>query len=234
MTVLTAIQRMAPLVGLKRPSSVFDQNTDQAIELQVLAQDVAEMIRDAHPWQELAKRRTIAGAGTLSSYAIGDDSDFDRMPKDMQVWTSRLQSPMHRITSLDHWNEIEVRDEDFTSGAWIVYDDLIHFKPTPAPGETISFFYQSTRMWKTQLGSNTNIDEVEADANIFRLSERLLMLGMVWRFRQLKGVPYAEDMATYEEALGQEILKDKPGEGIVLGRGRTMRGVRVAYPLNIE
>ena len=40
-----------------------------------------------------------------------------------------------------------------------------------------------------------------ADGDSFVLDERLLKLGMIWQWKANKGSPYAEDMATYGDAL---------------------------------
>ena len=53
------------------------------------------------------------------------------------------------------------------------------------------------------------------DADEFRISERILKLGMIWQWKANKGSPYAEDMGTYSDALVGVAGADKPAPILV-------------------
>jgi hypothetical protein len=71
------------------------------------------------------------------------------------------------------------------------------------------------------------------DTDVFELDERLLKLGMIWQWKAQKGTPYAEDMATYEDALARVAGADKPMP-IIIGRRPMSAAVNVAYPFPID
>jgi hypothetical protein len=68
------------------------------------------------------------------------------------------------------------------------------------------------------------------DNDAFTLSERLLTLGLIWRWRQQKRQEYGEDMKNYELALEKEIARDKGSQLLIGGVGRLPGGVRASYP----
>ena len=56
---------------------------------------------------------------------------------------------------------------------------------------------------------------------------------MIWQWRANKGLPYAEDLENYQTALGEQIGEDKGATILHVGKARTLRGVRIAYPQTI-
>lgn len=72
-------------------------------------------------------------------------------------------------------------------------------------------------------------DAFTADGDTFRLDERLLKLCMIWRWKQSKGSPYAEDMSNYEIALSRVAGADKPAP-IIVGRHPISSTANVAIP----
>jgi hypothetical protein len=70
-------------------------------------------------------------------------------------------------------------------------------------------------------------DTFMSDGDSFRLDERLLRLGMIWQWKALKGSPYAEDMATFMDALTRAEGADKPAPILI---DRMPSSVMTAYP----
>jgi hypothetical protein len=70
-------------------------------------------------------------------------------------------------------------------------------------------------------------DAFQNDNDTFVLDERLLKLGMIWQWKALKGSPYAEDMATFMDALTRASGADKPSPTLI---HRMPSSVSVAYP----
>lgn len=57
--------------------------------------------------------------------------------------------------------------------------------------------------------------------DVFVLPERLLTLSLIWRWRQMKRMEYAEDLTNYEIALGMAAGTDKGARVLVVGRQRS-------------
>ena len=68
------------------------------------------------------------------------------------------------------------------------------------------------------------------DNDTFALPERLLTLGLIWRYRSQKGLDYSEDLATYGNALAQEQNNDKGARVMRLGDRSSFPGAaQIAY-----
>ena len=89
-------------------------------------------------------------------------------------------------------------------------------------GATASFAYLDGNC--INLSSGGAGQAFAADTDNFRLNERVLRLGMVWQWKANKGSPYAEDMATYNDALEYEQGHDKPSPILVGRRADAGRG----------
>ena len=228
-TVLGIAKRVAPAIGIEVPTVLHTSAMREHVELAELANDTAEMIAKAHEWQALKTLHTLTGDGSTEDFAL--PSDYDRMPKDQRLWSSRIETPLTHITSTDHWLELDVRSYDFVIGVWSLFGDEIHIKPAMTATETAKFYYLSGHYAKD--AADTAKSAFDADDDTFRLNDRLLRLGMVWRWKENKGLPYGEDMADFEDALSEEIAADKGARILTSGRRRSPKGVTIAYPTSI-
>lgn len=235
MTLLTAVQRAASEMGLNPiPSAVFGTTDRTEVELQNLVHDVAESIRDEHEWSVLKKRVSLTTSDdtpTADESVFSVPSDFDKFPLDLRLQTTRLSGPLQRVRRLQDWIDIDILG-NVSSGAWIYYGGEIRVRPIVAATEQLEYAYISKHVVEASDASTKA--EFSADDDTFRLPERLLKLGVIWRWRSKKGLPYAEDLETYTTALRKEIIKDQPDDTkIVLGQPHRIHGVEIAYPVNL-
>lgn len=234
MTILTALQSaMIRLVG-RKPNTVFSTTNQTEVELADLATEVATDIMKSHDWQGLTEIETITGDGTASAFPF--PSDYDRM-----VVASDLYDPeswawgYQHLTHVGEWIRYTQGNYALASpGAWIILKDNFNFTPTPALGAQAMFPYISKNFARSAPASGTGIITPQssfiADGDTFVLDERLITLGVIWRYREQKGMGYAEDMATFENALSQAQARDK-GPSVIRNRtSRVPRNVRIGWP----
>lgn len=229
MSVLTVIQNASAVIALNRPTVVFSSAEREHFELQVLANTCASYIARDYEWQALKSRAVISGDGFSESFTF--PADYDRMLKEGDLWSDRLQSPLTHITSTDQWLELDIRQFETVTGAWTLLNDEIAVRPAPMNGETISYYYMSSRWARDNDG--TAKSSFTADDDVFRLSESLLELCMIWKWRANKGLPYAQDQDNYEDEREKRIAADKGARLLRIGPARKARGVRIAYPVSI-
>lgn len=229
MTALTVCQGVASVVGIEIPSAVMASTETEHIQLADLLTECGRRMLDAHDWQLLKRSKTLTGDGSTTAFDL--PSDYHRMPKDGRLWSSRLDGPLWHVFSHDEWLELEVRSYEFVAGAWTILGGQIHVKPAMASDETAQFYYQSNLLWND---GSSNAAEPMADTDTFRLDERLLRLAMIWAWKHHKGLPYAEDMQTYEIALAQAVGRDYGPRALRAGRRRRHEGVSLSYPQEIS
>lgn len=226
-TILEILQDVATKIGIDQPSQVFGSSDRTAIELSEAAIEAADKIARAHDWAVLYTLETHTGDGSTTEFAM--PSDCERMPKNAQVWSTRLQHPLQHITPED-WLQMDVRGYDVALGAWTAYGGNIVYRPALASGETAKFWYISNQC--VQNSSGTAKQRFTADDDVFRLDDRVLELTIIWVWREQKGLDYAEDMTNAEQAVARKISDDK-GARIISQQSRRNIGAATAYPLAV-
>lgn len=224
--VLTIIQRAAPLIGLAQPSQVYGSADATHIELGLVTQEAAEYVIRAHDWSRLKEVAEFTGDGTTASFGLPDG--FLRMTREGRVWSLADDRPLTAVLSADDWLNLTIRDIGISPGFWIILGGQMEVTPAPADGEVLRWYFQTRNAMK-----NATTGEVqarfEADTDTWALGDRLLETQIVWRWRQRKGLPYAEDMQNAEIALAQAISDDY-GARTLTQRSKARVGGRVAYP----
>lgn len=198
-------------------------STDQvAIEMSDLANEVAADIASQHDWQALTKIHSLTGGA--ESYPL--PADYDRMTfkadvDDASTWFWGYEP----FDSVNDWMRYTSGHFQSTHpGGWIILGGELRFHP--APQSNAQFPYVSTQWARSESGDPKSV--FDRDDDTFLLSERLLTLGLIWRWKAQKGLEYAEDMATYEQILAQEMARDRGSYVLRSPRGGRI-GARVAY-----
>lgn len=226
MTILTAVQAaQARLVG-RRSASVVSSQDEIDVETTALAQEAAVDIMKAHDWQMLTRLWSITASDTSGAFPL--PPDYDRM-----ALASRVHSPSwpnwtySMSNSLDEWLRIQDNLSTITPGWWIILDGQFQVFPALNAGEQAKFFYISNNVFRAANQSPKN--SITQDDDSFALDERLLTLSVIWRWKQMKQMEYAEDLRNYEVALSQNMARDK-GSRAIRDRPQRFHGAVPAWP----
>lgn len=229
MTVLSAVQRAAPWIGITVPSVLFTATDRTSVEMQALVNDCARAIADDYDWQRFRKVATITGDGATTTFDL--PTDFRRMVKTAQLWPSdEPNSPLIHIQDSNEWLREEVQDFQTITDRWTLYGGQVHIKPAPTSGVTIKYFYISSLLVLATGGSVPTKAEFTEDTDTLAVDERLLQLSIIWRWKAQKGRPYAEDMGDYTRSIEQVAANDKGARILKVGRPRLPGDVRLAWP----
>lgn len=234
MTILSALQSAAIRLVGSRPESIYSSMDQTELELGDLANEVATDIMKSHPWRSLTKVHTMQGDGVQTSFPL--PPDYDRMVEathvhdgDSWFW-DYTPAP-----NLDTW--MTIRHSGYSAlspGWWIILDNEFQFYPAPATGSPAQFPYISKNFARSAPAQNTGVitpqDRFLTDADTAVFSERLITLGVIWRYREQKGMGYAEDMANYELALSQEQARDAGSRVITNRWGQSWPNAVNAWP----
>lgn len=250
MTVLSVIQDMAMTIGIERPDAVFGSTEREHQELAALANEIGDRVNHAADWQRVKRLVTLTGDGVSTAFNL--PSDYSRMPKKQEIWSSKQTGAVCHVTDHDLWLEMQVREFGTATLSWTIMGGRMHFYPAPADGEVLKYYYLSSLYARTpgteivegfpytlafdlsdstEYGSRKSAFETDEDG--FQLDERLLRLGMIWQWKANKGLPYAEDMQNYELHLAQRVMLDAGPGKVRVGAPRLPRGTEMAYPWSI-
>jgi len=226
MTVLSAVQAAAPAIALDTPSQIYAATSKDMVDMRAVINEVVQQIVDANEWSALQVFHTITGDGVTETFTL--PSDYDRMAKNSQLWSSDMpQGPLEQVGSLDDWMAAKIQTIDGFYRRWLLRGLQISFYPVIPNLETVQLAYYSRN---TVLAGGSPQDGFTADTDTFRLSERLLTLGIIWLWKSRKGVDYSEEMAGFQEALAREVTRDKGPGTIITSRPRGYRLPPYGYP----
>lgn len=228
MTILRVIQQVCPVIGLAVPSAVLSSTLREHVELSALANEMAQRIAfDTHDWTKLKALAVLTGDGARSSFPL--PSDYRRMLKKARLWPSATpNAPLYHYPDTDEWLGLQTQTAGWVGGGWTLIGDEILVRPAVPTAATLRFYYITQNIVKDATGAAKA--EFTADTDVFRLDERVLKLAMIWQWRANKGLAYAEDLATYNEAVNSAAGSDKGSSTITMGRRGAFPGIGIAYP----
>lgn len=225
MTVQAALQRAAlRLVGYK-PTAFFGATQSLEIELCDLVNEVADDIWQYNEWQAGKRVATLTGLDVQDL-----PTDYDRM-----LQSSVIQDADTWLWGYAPYNDINqfLSDRDnggmSTPGGWILYGDQLHFAPAP---NTNARFPYMTKNWAVAENGAPK-DEFTNDNDTYLLNERLLTLGLVWRWRENKKLDASGDQDAFIKALDEYAAKDKGARVYASNSRRMFPNARVAYPYTL-
>lgn len=223
-TALQIVKDAAAKLGLEQPTALFSSTDRTELELRRALIEAADRIAHAHDWTRLLTIETHAGDGSTTEYAL--PSDWLRMPKDAQVWSTKWESQLPAITP-EEWLNLDVRNYNVVHGVWTIYGGNFVYKPALDSDESAKFWYVSENVVAPASGANKA--EFTADDDTFLLDDRVLELMLVAQWRRQKSLDYSEEMADAELALARAIDRDKGARILTQKRVSTHDGA-LAYP----
>lgn len=227
MSVLSALQSASIKLVSRKPIAFFGSSGEMEMELCDLVTDVGRDISERHDWRALSRLATIVGDGATVAHPLPDG--YARMPKKAEVhsatWT---RWRYHRVSDFDEWQDLQTFSGISNPGSWFIVEGKFQIFPAVPLGDQAKFYYQTGRFVRPASGADKAA--FGADDDQFVLDERLLMLGLVWRWRHQKRMEYAEDMQNFEVALAQTISADKGARILTTGPSGARHDVRQSYP----
>jgi hypothetical protein len=192
----------------------------QALQLASLLNELCDEITTRNRWQELLKRKTSWSAlgaedqGTLASI-------FGTALQNIIACTIWNQTQNEYITGalpVADWQAIQVSS---IAGAsfpqFTVFDGHLYIDPAPTAGDALTAFYR-VRTWAADSGGTVK-SAVTADDDMVSFPDELVKVGLRYKWRQEKGLPYAELMRSFEMMLADLIAGNSVAGTISMAGG---------------
>lgn len=227
MAILAALQSAAIRLLGRKPTSFFGASGTFELELCDFVNEVAEDIAKYRDWQALTRFATIAGDGTTKAFAL--PTDFDRMAQNADLAQSGAWfGTFTHVPDVNEFFAVSSPGYTLQPGAWTIYDNQMRFQPAPPTTPTASYPY-ITKNWAIDV-STAGKSAFTADTDQFELPERLLTLGLVYRWRENKKMDSTGDLEAFTKALDEYAAKDGGSRVIRRRAAPYYPGVRVAWP----
>lgn len=218
-TLLDIIRRFMERTGLPKPAFSIGNTDAQVAQILGLLEEATEelVMRNARGWQILTREAVFVTKaqevqGSLSELAPGfravtNDTLFNRTTR-LPIYGPLLPMERQATKALQ------------TAGPYYRYwiaNDQLHLYPTPPAGQTIAFEYTSTACWSDGQSPATYSEYPTTDTAICLFPKPVVIAQLRWRWKQEKGLEYAQDFDSAELLLNAAIAADGTRRVVDLG-----------------
>lgn len=211
MTALSVVQTHCQMHGLSVPAALIGATDTQTIQLLAILNETLEDIVVESKYQAVTKEcvhilsagenqgpMSSLGGGLFGYYQANFETFFDRT----------LKRPLYGPLGDREWQEIKALPNPGPFYKFRIFGDTLLINPAPTdPFSTIAFEYMSTF---AVIGvGGTPKANIAADNDTFALPEHIIRKWMMFRWKQIKGLPYQEDQGRAFDMLNNYIARDK-------------------------
>lgn len=195
---------------------------DAAVELGLIPADLADVYASTNPaisqlrrllkglgrdllrqfrWTHLQRTHTLTTVAGQDTYLLPDD--FDRLI-DGTAWNRTQQMPMGGPFYAQGWQLLKAKSA--TGTVWLNYrlvGGRLALHPVPTSGEVLAFEYISDLWVGDSLppSSPTRSTPLEVATDVLFMDSRVLVTGLILRFRAAKGFDTAQAQRQFNDAL---------------------------------
>lgn len=221
MTLLSMVQGASDMISVARPSSVIGSTNANARAMLALANQGGLDLCRAGEWRLLTSEHTFTTVADSAQGSSALPSNFARFVNGT-IWNRTQDRELFPLDG-QYWQQLRA------TGAVSTITDFFRLRgstflmaPTPSAGDTIAYEYISNEFCQSSLGTAQSVWTADTDTGV--LDEYLLQLDLIWRFKQSKGLEYAEDMQNFELRKEALLSADRPAPVLSLhSSGRMWR-----------
>jgi hypothetical protein len=213
-TIADTLNRVARHCSIKTPSSWITANEDEHVEIRddFLRETVGDLLDRADWPQPIGAQVTIAGTG-VADYAL--PSDFRRLQRNVySVFDEQLDAPGIPVTTDGDW--VELLDAGIAGADRFYrltgYDGNYSISFEAAPTTNIVLSYVSNN-WKATAAGVPGTMFTAID-DILILPDRLIEAGIIWRWRERRGMPFQDKYNEFSMLFGR-YFNDLRGRRVV-------------------
>jgi len=209
MTCLSIVQKVCLRVGLDSPSSAVGSTERQTLQILELSNEAGQELSRRYPWQALLGVANFTTVATEVQDTLTDIvPSIDYIINDT-IWNRTLRRPVFGPKTPQNW---EQQKAFAINGPWSGYRIIggeLAMYPIPTAGQDCYFEYISKNWVTTSTASTSPYWTNDADAA--KIDENLIILDTIWRWKQQRGLDYAEDFAK-SERLYQDLANRDGGK----------------------
>jgi hypothetical protein len=203
MTLLTICQDAAKIIGITAPDSVTSSTDTSVIQLEASVNQEGRAQVQKYGWEVLVKEGSHTTVGTESQGTmVSIASDFGRFSNDT-MWNRTTNRRYYGPITDSEWQQILAVVSGGIANYFRIRGGNLLMYPTPTAGQSVKFEYISRYWVDTAGGSSPDADKFSGDSQTTVLKEELIVLGVVWRFLKLKGLPYEHQYVDYQNRLSE-------------------------------
>ncbi|MDX0651744.1 hypothetical protein GOD34_13250 [Sinorhizobium medicae] len=197
MTLLSAINQACDVVALSQFENVYGSSEPNAQTMVALAQEAGDEIARRVDWQKLLKSLTV------TSSPENFPSNFQRLVPGGAVRTSAGVF-VRPVSNSGQWAVIV--GVPSTTAYFFMKGGQFLFSPASAAVSAVIDYVSKNWILNDPAGEASTW---AADDDTTLFPERLLVKGIIWRWKRQKGLAFEDNLAEFEADLEQEINADR-------------------------
>lgn len=195
MSILTAVQDAMVLCGQSQPSSAVSNTDPTVLKFLAFAQVEADITATEFNWRNLNIGMTLTGDGITTQFAL--PSDFERILQGQALWSTKYPSiPLQGPIGSQDLLALKALPITPIRPVWRLIGGQLEIWPALANLEVVNGEYRSVNPIVSGDGL-TRKARWSNDSDYTLFPEIILRLGLIWRWKQSKGLDYAEDFRSY-------------------------------------
>lgn len=205
--LLKIVQDVVKEIGtFEIPGTIVGNANALAVQLLALANSAIKEIEDRHDWSYVNREHSFTTVASQEEYALPTDY---KETVNLTWWDRNRRFSVRGPATARQWQQLKGSNVTATTRKWFRIKqgtdanraDKIFLFPLPDNStDNIVFEYNSDAFVFDSTGP-TITEEFLKDTDTPLFPSRLVKLHVKWNLLQAEGLPYAEELRQYEEAL---------------------------------
>jgi hypothetical protein len=205
MSLLTIVQNVCAELAIPIPGVVASNTDPTIVQLKFLSQRAGDEVARDYDWSDLHFAISFTATGTYPEPAALT-ADWDRFADNSVIWNNSRLWQLNGPVDPQTWQRNTVINTNPVPQIWRVFRGQLDIYPNTA-GETISYEYISNYWINAFAGGTAKTWMNDGDTAI--ISERIIELSTMWRWKRSQGLDYGEELENFERARENEVGSDR-------------------------
>ena len=232
MNVIQIIRAACGTTGITRPSNAVGSADSGIVQLLELLNEEGSELAARGNWQALTAEKTFTtvateSQGTLVSI-IGAANNYRHIVNET-IWNRTTKEPICVIDDPGAWQAWKALGVTGSALQYRVRGGELLFLQVPTADQTCAFEYV-TKNWLTDSTGASFYSSANADEDVSRLDDELILTGLKWRWLKSKGLEFGENYAQYERRVVDALAKDGTKRTRSLAGNVSLTGIPVGIP----
>jgi hypothetical protein len=224
MTLLSMVGSACKRIGLQTPSVVATATDATVLQLLEFAQQEGRELARFGDWRALRKEKTFTTVAAETQTDTPIPTDLGAFI-DNTCWNRSNRLRLYGPATPEEWQRWKAASSFPITGTFYLRGTSFLIQPTPTAGQTIAYEYRSSHWCQSSGGTAQEYWAADTDTGL--LSERLMGMGIIWRYKQSRGLEWQTDYDKYMFEVGEALAQDQPRRTMELGGERMAYGITV-------
>lgn len=200
-TLLEIVQEFCRRTGVRVPASIAGSQDTGVLQLMALANEVCELLTDETLWNELKREATFTTVAGEDQGSLDTLAPFGFLGIVAGTIYDRTQKvPLYGPLSPHAWQQQKAFVPTGPLYRYRIRGNKLLFSPVAVAGHQCAFEYYSNNCIYNPIDDAYKANFTK-DSDTFLLDYKLLLLGLRWKWKEAKGLPYAESYDHFVRAV---------------------------------